>query len=76
MDSIPGRVKPKTLKFIFAASPQSTKHLGVRAKTGQPRVRILCLGKVTRLFLRTVAFVSTYKHDLNEKVMKIRPKIM
>ena len=28
---IPGRVKPKTLKLIYAASPLSTQHLGERA---------------------------------------------
>ena len=27
--SIHGRVKPKTLKLVFAASPLSTRHLGV-----------------------------------------------
>ena len=36
MGSILSKVKPKTLKFVFAASLLSTEHLGVRAKTGQP----------------------------------------
>ena len=31
-----GCVKPKTLKLVFAASPLTTQHLGVRAKTGGP----------------------------------------
>ena len=47
--SIPSHVKTKTLKLVFAASPLSTQHLGVRAKTGQSRVRKMCLGKVACL---------------------------
>ena len=43
--SIPGRLKPNTLKFVFAVSLLSTKHLAVRAKTGWLRIRIMCLGK-------------------------------
>ena len=31
--SINSRGKPKTLKWVFAASPLSTHHLGVRSKT-------------------------------------------
>ena len=27
----PGRVKPKTLKLVYAASPLSPQHLGVRS---------------------------------------------
>ena len=42
--SILGRYKPKTLKLVYAASP---KHLRVKAKTGWPRFRIVCLCKVT-----------------------------
>ena len=45
----PLRVKLKTLKLVFAASSLSTQHLGVRAKTGRTRVRIICLGKVACL---------------------------
>ena len=30
----PGRVKLNTIKLVFAASPLSTQHSGVRAKTG------------------------------------------
>jgi hypothetical protein len=29
----PGWVKPKTIKLVFVASPLSTQHKGVRAKT-------------------------------------------
>ena len=43
------RVKPNTLKLVLAASPLSTQHLGVRAKTDRPKVRIKCLGKVACL---------------------------
>ena len=37
-------VKSKTLKQVFGVFLICTKHIGVRAKTGWPRVRILCLG--------------------------------
>ena len=47
----------KGIKLVFAAFLLSTQNLGVRAKTGQPRVRIVCLGKVAFL-LRAVAFMS------------------
>ena len=42
LGSTHGRVKLKTLKMVFAASPLSTQHLGGRAKTGGSRVRIMC----------------------------------
>ena len=42
-------IKPKTLKLVFAASPLSTQHYGVRAKSGRPRVKIMCPGKVACL---------------------------
>ena len=32
--SIPGRVKPKTLKLVFADSPLRTQNLGDREKFG------------------------------------------
>ena len=35
-----------TKDINFAASPLSTQHNVVRARTGRPRVRIMCLGKV------------------------------
>ena len=46
---IPSRVKPKTLKLVFAASLLSTQQLGLRAETGSPQVRIMCLGTVACL---------------------------
>ena len=39
----------RALKLVFAASPLSTQHLGVKAKIGHPRARIMCLGKVACL---------------------------
>ena len=46
-DPQPGQTK--TSKFVFAASSQSKQHLGVRAKTGLPRARIMFLGKLAWL---------------------------
>ena len=45
-DPQPGQTKD--MKLVSAASPLSTRHLGVRAKT-ESKVRILCLGEVERL---------------------------
>ena len=44
---VPGQVKPKTLKLVFAASPLSTQHYGKRAKTGWLRIRIICQSGAT-----------------------------
>jgi hypothetical protein len=44
-----GRVKPKTLKLVFVASPLSTQHLGERAKTGWLGIRIMCPSGATCL---------------------------
>ena len=49
LGSITDRVKQKTLKLDFAASPLSMQLLGVRAKTGHPIVSIMCLRKVAYL---------------------------
>ena len=38
-----GRAKPKTIKLVFVASPLSTQHYGVRAKTNWLRIRIMSL---------------------------------
>ncbi|GFR65512.1 kelch repeat and BTB domain-containing protein 12 [Elysia marginata] len=38
--SIPGRVKPRTLKLVLAADPPSVWHYGFSAKSGRPGVRI------------------------------------
>ena len=40
--SSPGRVKPKTIKLVFAASPISIQQKGERAKTGWLGIRIMC----------------------------------
>jgi hypothetical protein len=51
------RVKPKTIKLVFAAFPLSTQLYGVRTKIGWLRIRIMCPSGVTCL-LRTVDSVS------------------
>ena len=38
----PGRLKPKTMKFIFVASPQSAQHWGERVKTVRIGIGIMC----------------------------------
>ena len=42
------QIKAKTVKMAF---PPSTRHFEVRAKTGQPGVRIVCPVKVNRLLV-------------------------
>ncbi|GFS26323.1 hypothetical protein ElyMa_007050600 [Elysia marginata] len=44
--SIPGRVKPRTLKLVLAADPPCIWHNGFSAKSGRPGVRIMSLGVV------------------------------
>ncbi|GFS08610.1 hypothetical protein ElyMa_003018000 [Elysia marginata] len=39
--SIPGRVKPKTLKLVLVADPPGVWHYGFSAKSGRPGVRIM-----------------------------------
>ncbi|GFR92470.1 hypothetical protein ElyMa_002619100 [Elysia marginata] len=39
--SIPGRVKPRTLKLVLAADMPSVWHYGFSAKSGQPGVMII-----------------------------------
>ncbi|GFR91399.1 hypothetical protein ElyMa_006174800 [Elysia marginata] len=39
--SMPGQVKPKTLKLVLAADPPSVWHYGFSAKCGLPGVRIM-----------------------------------
>jgi hypothetical protein len=45
----PGRVKQKTIKLVFVASPLSTQHEGERAKTDWLGVRIMCPSRATCL---------------------------
>ena len=45
----PGRVKPKTMKLVFVASPLTMQHEGERAKTGWLGIRIMCPIGVTCL---------------------------
>ena len=49
MGSSPDRVKPKTLKLVFVASPLSTQHEGERAKPGWLGIRIMCPSGATSL---------------------------
>jgi len=44
-----GRVKLKTRKLVFVASPLSTHNLGERAKTGWLGIRIMCPSGATCL---------------------------
>ena len=43
----PGRVKPKTIKLVFVASPLNSQYSGERAKTGWFGIRIMCPYGVT-----------------------------
>jgi hypothetical protein len=47
--SSPGRVKPRTIKLVFVASPLRTQHYGKRAKIGWLGIRIMCPNIVTFL---------------------------
>jgi hypothetical protein len=42
LESIPGQVKPKTIKLEFAASPMRLQQKQVRAKTGLFGISIMC----------------------------------
>ena len=46
----PRWIKPKTMKLLCVASPLSTQHYGVRAKTGWLGIRILYLSGATCCF--------------------------
>ena len=43
----PGRVKPKTIKLVFVASPLNSQYSGERANTGWFGIRIMCPYGVT-----------------------------
>jgi hypothetical protein len=49
MGSSPRRVKPRTIKLVFVASPLSTRHYEERAKIGWLGIRIICPNGVTFL---------------------------
>ena len=49
MGSIPDRVKSKTIKLVFVASPLSTQHEGERAQTDVHGIRIMCPSGATYL---------------------------
>ena len=48
-DSSPGRVKPKTMKMVFAVSPLSSQQYGLKAKTGWLGIRMMCPSGLTYL---------------------------
>ncbi|GFS00118.1 hypothetical protein ElyMa_004546000 [Elysia marginata] len=56
--SIPGRVKPRTLKLVLVADPPGVWHCGFSAKSGRPGVRIMGLD-VVYAALRTSQCGST-----------------
>ncbi|GFS23145.1 hypothetical protein ElyMa_006970000 [Elysia marginata] len=56
--SIPGRVKPKTLKLVLVADPPGVWHYRFSAKSGRPGVKIMRLG-VVYAALRTSQCGST-----------------
>ena len=43
------RVKPRTVRLVFAAIPLCTQHKGVRTKTGWLGIGIICLSGATFL---------------------------
>ena len=45
----PDRLKPKTIKLVFVASPLSTQNEGEKAKTGWLGIRIMCPSGATGL---------------------------
>ncbi|GFR96960.1 hypothetical protein ElyMa_004465300 [Elysia marginata] len=65
--SIPGRVKPRTLKLVLAADPPSVWHYcygfcyGFSANSGRPSVRIKWLGVVCA----SAPYITVWQHALN-----------
>jgi hypothetical protein len=62
--SSPGRVKPKTVKLVFASSPLSTQQLGERAKTGWLGIRIMYPSGVTCHFIHSKHFLDPVRVSL------------
>ncbi|GFR88796.1 hypothetical protein ElyMa_000778400 [Elysia marginata] len=59
--SIPGRVKPRTLKLVSAADPPSVWHDGFSSKSGRPGVRIIRLG----LVYASAHYITVWQHAFN-----------
>ncbi|GFR73658.1 hypothetical protein ElyMa_002142800 [Elysia marginata] len=59
--SIPGRVKPRTLKLVLAADPPSVWHYEFRIKSGRPGVRIMWLGVV----YASAPYIIVWQHAFN-----------
>jgi hypothetical protein len=55
-------VNPKTMKFVFVASPLSTQHWGMRPKTGGPWIRIMRPPRTTFLFYSLFSFLN-HRHE-------------
>ena len=52
------KVKPKTIKFAFAASPLSTHYQVVITKTDWLRIRVLCPRGIIYIYSHTIVSVS------------------
>ncbi|GFR65361.1 hypothetical protein ElyMa_003655800 [Elysia marginata] len=59
--SIPGRVKPRTLKLVLAVDLPSVCHYGFCAKSGRPGVRIMWLGVVYAI----APYITAWPHAFN-----------
>ncbi|GFR69585.1 hypothetical protein ElyMa_005635600 [Elysia marginata] len=72
--SIPGRVKPKTLKLVLVADPPGVWHYGFSAKpAGRPGVRTINVGTPQGDSLSPVLFTIYLEHALKE-VRPVLPK--
>ncbi|GFS08689.1 hypothetical protein ElyMa_001281000 [Elysia marginata] len=60
-DSIPGRVKLRTLILVLAADLPSVWHYGFSAKTGRPGVRIMRLGVVYASALHITVWQNAFR---------------
>ena len=63
--SNPDRVKPKTIQFVYVASPLSTKHSGERADCGWLEIRIMCLSGATCLSTVSEGYHYKKKNELS-----------
>ena len=66
----PDRVKPKTIKLVFVASPLSTQHEGERAKTDWLGIGIMCPIEV-----QTVVSVSYHYKNPTKRVDLVQSRL-
>ncbi|GFS20179.1 hypothetical protein ElyMa_003306800 [Elysia marginata] len=59
--SIPGRVKPRTLKLVLAADPPGVWHYGLSAKSDRPRDRIMSQGVV----YASAPYITVWQYAFN-----------